>query len=696
MKARDFQAARFRTRALLSLFLLGATCRLSAQPATPPVPPPATPPDPANFEALQKVAEWSLTVTVRKQSGRRGREGEGLTIHTSNSIFESQSADGTMDMLLQGPSAFMKAAVSPDMQAQMKAMGMTVPSRPGVDEEWQWKGLGTGELLINDRYVETETISGRRNTKEREASGRSPLELTLKINFTKKTYSVTAISSPAPSLVGLARRQVVTGKPVEVVERATDDQGNPTESRRQQHISVSVANRPLPTTGTKLEGRIRRTVNRVRETITWKLEPKALIPRLIVDRADDTFLPEPGAKAGFVLRWDHGKPDETIIHLSQVSRETGTCLNSADQNTAPDVEFDPGTPGLAIQGNSATARTPISRFNLLTHDYAAYAMVRVTARFGNVLVVGKSSDDDQELVPLVPDEDKNRISDFWQSQVDAEKQAATWDEDALPKAARKKGDGLTLFEEYRGMFVLGGGHVRLDPRQMELIAIDPEHLLHPATWRAATGSAVIFIDANQHQAQCVNFNSGYGGVHQKYALRLETVAGLVDPLGTAVGNHIWGQITLSPVTKVPLLCRVFPDRPRHGMLSVLLPMVQNAISNPGSPDGVELYGYGYTAGLLPRVEAALNNPALMSRYLERIVRLVTIHEVAHACGVDHHQPDTEKGALTCPMRNLSRFDKLFRVGQDLAAPSTSAMMPLGVTKLCTSGDNCAAAFRLKP
>lgn len=679
------------------LFLLAAASLLFAQPSTPPAPPPAAPPDPANFEALQKVAVWSLTVTVRKQSGRSGREGEGLTIYSTNSTFESQSADGTTELLMQGPSAFMKTNVPPEVQAQMKAMGITLPTMPsGVDEEWQWKGIGEGELLINDRYASLESVSGDRTSKTREASGRSPLELTLKINFTKKTYSVTAISPTAPSLVAAARRQFVTGKPIDILQLETDEKGVVTPTKSQRHISLSVTNRPLPTKGTTLEGRIRRTVNRVRETITWKLEPKALIPRLIVDRADDTFLPEPGKAAGFVLRWDHGKPDETTIHLSQVSRETGTCLNSPDQNTKPDVEFDPATPGLAIQGNSAKAVTPINRFNLLTHDYAAYAAVRVTARFGNVLVVGKTSDGDEELVPLVPDEDKNRISDFWQSQVDAEKQAATWDEDALPKTAAKKGDGLTLFEEYRGLFVRGGAHVRLDPRQMELIAVDPDNLLHPATWKAATGAAVIFVDDTQHQGQCVNFNSGYGGVSQKYALKMVKVAGLADPQKTAIATGIWGQTTPDPVAQAPAVSRVFPERPRHGMLSVLLPKVQNAISNPRSPDGVELYGYGYTAALLTRVEAALNNPALMSRYLERIVRHVAIHEAAHACNIGHHQPDTEKGVLSCPMRNFSGPDKFFRIGQELAAPASSSMLPLGITKLCTSGDNCAAAFQLKP
>jgi hypothetical protein len=335
----------------------------------------------------------------------------------------------------------------------------------------------------------------------------------------------------------------------------------------------------------------------------------------------------------------------------------------------------------------------LRRIQVSTNDYAAYAEVTARALFGTIWVDAKSSEGD-DYVAIVPDEDKNKISDFWQDMVGAANHPADWDEDDLPKRATKKGDNLTLFEEYRGLLVAGGGHHRCDPRRMELIVIDPDKLWDAAAWTKATGASSIVIDNTQHDAQRVNFNSSTAASpHPKYALLLFKVPGVTDPLGLANGNYIWGQ-TDDAVADHPTTTRIFPDRPREGLTQVLHPKIKNALVDPKSPDGVLLYKEGYTLPLLKSTDAALSNPAVLDRMVQRLIRLVVVHEAVHACGIDHHQPDTEKGVMTCPMRNLSANDKLFRMGQELSANS-NAPMPLGITVLCTTGDDCSSRLRLK-
>jgi hypothetical protein len=149
------------------------------------------------------------------------------------------------------------------------------------------------------------------------------------------------------------------------------------------------------------------------------------------------------------------------------------------------------------------------------------------------------------------------------------------------------------------------------------------------------------------------------------------------------------------IATAPIVARIFVDRPREELLAGLLARVQHAITDPRSPAGIELYGYGYTAATLQRVERALSNDAQFKKYLDRVLRHTVVHEAVHACDVDHHAPDTEKGVMTCPMRNFSRYDKFYRMPMELIGAS-NATLPLANGKLCTSGDDCAGHFRLAP
>lgn len=80
--------------------------------------------------------------------------------------------------------------------------------------------------------------------------------------------------------------------------------------------------------------------------------------------------------------------------------------------------------------------------------------------------------------------------------------------------------------------------------------------------------------------------------------------------------------------------------------------------------------------------------------MKRLVRLTVVHELGHACDLDHHNPNDEGGFPTCPMRNLTKNDKLFKMAHELINP-TNDPLPLGVAGFCAAPDNCEKQFRLK-
>lgn len=212
------------------------------------------------------------------------------------------------------------------------------------------------------------------------------------------------------------------------------------------------------------------------------------------DAAYDTWLPkgnlENAEKGGNTLgvrvsihkKGDSGKPGraKVVFKLMDISLEKGVCMNwprktaksgyglkfIQDENKNLDVVG----PGEAKTKNYVeNAKATISAF-----DFGAWGTLQITAQDeqGRDLKVHVRGREVSEMrVPL--DENHNHIADAWEIEnVGDLRGQDNDDQETQPKGKREcPGDGLSLYEEYRG-FRVQGGHVRADPKKKDLFLCD--------------------------------------------------------------------------------------------------------------------------------------------------------------------------------------------------------------------------------
>jgi hypothetical protein len=394
------------------------------------------------------------------------------------------------------------------------------------------------------------------------------------------------------------------------------------------------------------------------------------------------------------------------FELLNTSRQPGNCLNwpvisVPDPAAEPfDLRFDPArNPGTAFTSGSlqaiATTGAPSLKGGCVVscYDWGAWSELRVSAELtdGRKVVGHLEGSPGLLQIPLPKRTAGSRIADAWKAAQKIDK-PDDWDGDATPAGPAVPGDGLTLFEEYRGVHEKQTGkHVRLDPNVMELFVIDPDDLLDAALWKDRTGIAAVPLTKDQHRQQRVNFNSPG---RPKYAVQLSKVAGLVDPLNQATDASTWGQ-TDGSVADEAVTCRIFPDRPANGLRNVLPNYVKEALKNPNSAEGKKLYGLGFNKAMLLETDRALDDGARVDALHKRLVKLTVLHELGHACDLEHHKPDIDKGDMTCLNRAFGEQDLFFRMAEELRKP-TPDPLPLGALTFCTKPDNCVKSLRLKP
>jgi hypothetical protein len=99
-------------------------------------------------------------------------------------------------------------------------------------------------------------------------------------------------------------------------------------------------------------------------------------------------------------------------------------------------------------------------------DYGAYGYLNVSAD-ASVRIEGYPEGTKMLWIPR--DDNKNTIADKWEEEVEASSSAANSDEDNKPPGDRRcfEGDGLSLYEEYRG-FMVKGKHTQTNPNRKDL------------------------------------------------------------------------------------------------------------------------------------------------------------------------------------------------------------------------------------
>lgn len=162
--------------------------------------------------------------------------------------------------------------------------------------------------------------------------------------------------------------------------------------------------------------------------------------------------------------------------LSDVSKQPGYCNNYPLKNAddKPDMIFD------SILQNSSkfTGYLPdkmkTKDYNgdvpviITSYDYGGYANLKATATLKYGTPIEAHFKNDKKTVISIPkDDNNNHIADKWELTFNVNNYGADWDEENQDGNSNN-GDGLTLYEEYRGI-IAKGKHKRLDPYHKDII-----------------------------------------------------------------------------------------------------------------------------------------------------------------------------------------------------------------------------------
>lgn len=231
-----------------------------------------------------------------------------------------------------------------------------------------------------------------------------------------------------------------------------------------------------------------------------------------------------------------------VLKLLDVSMEKGVCLNWPLSGAKSDhgLRILAGeNPDLEVLGpDEARTKEPVDSLDLVVtcHDYGAYGKLHVTAKDldgSEVKVTLRGKEDADLAIPL--DENRNHVADAWEvGETGHLRGAAAEDEEDLPKGKPGcTGDGLSLYEEYRG-FRVKGVHRRGDPDRKDLFVCDRTagKVAGPGIDRfsAATWLTVHRLDKEElGEDRVINPNGGSAHLHAQHGLLVVDGAAGSDP-----------------------------------------------------------------------------------------------------------------------------------------------------------------------
>lgn len=239
------------------------------------------------------------------------------------------------------------------------------------------------------------------------------------------------------------------------------------------------------------------------------------------------------------------------VELVDVSRGLGVCLNwppkkqanldydlmiEQDRNMDLKVACEDRGPKDRCAGLTAEsfAFSDQAVVTISPFDWGAWGSLRVTASLEDGTKVTAHLDaptkallDGEQYALSIPkDNNKNHIADRWEESYAGVGVLASDDGDAKPPGDGDGGDGLSLYEEYRG-FRVQGGHIRTSPLNRDLFVYDKHGLnlgdfakselaLHLVT-KEEFGTE----ESGAGNPRVINFNRGTGQVGPQHVIGLE-------------------------------------------------------------------------------------------------------------------------------------------------------------------------------
>ncbi|MCB2149666.1 MAG: hypothetical protein KQI81_24510 [Deltaproteobacteria bacterium] len=230
-------------------------------------------------------------------------------------------------------------------------------------------------------------------------------------------------------------------------------------------------------------------------TVTWSLYLKDGDVEAVIEPVGDydNWLPAAGisgagglVKAKVRIVKPEGAKGHITFRLLDVSQVKGECMNSPprDPDTHLDLQFSKtgSSKGIWVGPDGTEARTedPLNEATIAvqSRDFGAWGRLEaevkvvVKGREQAARAVYKALGTDWLALPR--DDDGDHVADGWAKQMGIDENAI---EDNDPRPGKTyPGDGLSVYEEYRG-FMVKGRHVRTDPTVKDLFIWDPDSLI---------------------------------------------------------------------------------------------------------------------------------------------------------------------------------------------------------------------------
>lgn len=267
----------------------------------------------------------------------------------------------------------------------------------------------------------------------------------------------------------------------------------------------------LPATGFSLKGSETLTMNSpmqplsgvfggtpavINVTVAWDFEPgNASTLQLVVPSTTDyqNFRPTAGANGARgnsidltakLQNSDGTTPTAKAAYFTWEltgSKEPGYAMNATldSPSTDFDLKMESGSPAfLTLDPTGQKAQTIVGQFTestvtIASYDWGGFGTIKVTAFMpdGEQIVGFLEGDTSQTDIRLPKRSESSLIADVWKQHNGTLGKADISDDEDNPVGDGTPGDGLTLYEEYRG-FIIGGTHVEGNPAKKDYFIVN--------------------------------------------------------------------------------------------------------------------------------------------------------------------------------------------------------------------------------
>ena len=212
----------------------------------------------------------------------------------------------------------------------------------------------------------------------------------------------------------------------------------------------------------------------IKNICTWDIK-KRLNFNPIIYEADKTWIPMGAEEENTIsiiaeIRKDVNFVGKWEFTLFEVSHEKGYCLNSGEGEEY-DLEFVDNQEGFIetkdgendgkwiVETTESLNKVSVA---IHSHDYGAWGKLKARVNVDGQWHKCKAENGD-DYITIPNDKDEDRIADYWENLYGVYDKDQNWDGDLEAAGQNSNGDGISLYEEYRGFENDNFQYERLNP-----------------------------------------------------------------------------------------------------------------------------------------------------------------------------------------------------------------------------------------